>query len=152
MGLWGSQSPLGSHTAGAVHSPRMPNQPAWGLKTQRSLKLIIWHANEVKSIHCFPSMTEIKSSCISAQEMVASFVINFHHSTRRGRDTESRTNKAGHWGGVSRWAFLVLQRPLQAQVLGLPTGSVVLPPPSIGCMLMALRYPLVPPQRKAASS
>ena len=54
----GSQGPLGSHPAGLVHGPHMPNQPAQGPKTQRSLKLIKWHTREVKSIHCFPSTTE----------------------------------------------------------------------------------------------
>lgn len=145
----GSQSPQGSHAAGAVHSPRMPNQPARGPKPQRSLKLIRWHANEVKSLRCFPSTTETKLSCISAEEMGDSFTINFHHSRR---DTESRTNKAGAWGGTSRWAFLVLQRPPQTRALGLPTGSVVRPPPSLRCLLTALRCPLVPHQRKAALS
>lgn len=116
--LWGSQSPLVwvSHAPGLAHSLSKPNQPPRGTKSQYSSTLIRWHANEAKSIRCFPAMTEAKSSCISAYEMVASFTINFHQSTRRGRDTEP---------GKQSWS---LGRGDQVGILG-PTGAPAGPSP-----------------------
>lgn len=148
--LWASQSPLMwvSQAPGLAHSTREPNQPPPGTKSQYFSTPVRWPANETKSIYCFPSVTKAKSSCISAYEMVASFTITFHHSARRGRDTELGKQS---WS-LGRGEQVGILGATGARALGFPAGSAVLWPPSIRCVLMALRCPHAPHHRKAASS